>query len=174
MQLRREFSALSMAFADSGYPLVLLKGAAYLALHLPHAKGRRVSDLDLLVPKAYLEDAEQRLSTLGWHQDSALTAYDDHYYRYWMHEVPPLTHAARHIELDLHHTLVPPTSRIRLNDEALFSAVEAVEGYSFSVLSAQDRYLHSAVHLLLAIAKSISRINALSSCQGLMPSHLAS
>ena len=49
------------ALGDAAYPRVLLKGAAYIGQGLPIAAGRLPSDVDILVPRGTLADAEARL-----------------------------------------------------------------------------------------------------------------
>ena len=69
--------------------LVLLKGAAYLMAGLPAARGRVFSDVDILVPVARLAEVENALMLHGW-STTHHNAYDQRYYRQWMHELPPL------------------------------------------------------------------------------------
>ena len=52
--------------ASAGIRCVLLKGAAYLAADLPVARGRVFGDIDLLVPWADIDRAEQALLGGGW------------------------------------------------------------------------------------------------------------
>ncbi|MHC4216403.1 MAG: nucleotidyltransferase family protein, partial [Planctomycetota bacterium] len=75
-------------------PIVLLKGAAYVASNLPLARGRISGDIDILVPRAVLEDVENALLKCDW-QHIKMSDYDQRYYRSWMHELPPLRHAQR-------------------------------------------------------------------------------
>jgi hypothetical protein len=90
----------------AGGPVLLLKGAAYAAAGLPPAAGRLFSDIDLMVPKAQIATAEALLTFDGW-VGSHHSAYDQRYYRQWMHELPPMTHIRRRTVLDLHHNILP-------------------------------------------------------------------
>lgn len=144
----RELEHLTETLSDVNYPVVLLKGAAYMAASLAPARGRRLSDVDILVPKPYIEDTETRLKNAGWQQDASLNKYDDRYYRDWSQELPPLKHPARGLEIDLHHNLVAPTSRIKLDALKLFPDCQKLENSNFYILSPADRFLHSATHLL--------------------------
>ena len=150
LQARREIYELSKAFNGANYPVILLKGAAYIAREFDFAEGRRISDVDLLVAKEHLFDAERRLKRAGYGQQEALSEYDEAYYREWMHEIPPLQHAARSLEIDLHHTIAPPTSRISINSAMLFEDLQPLKESGFYTLSAENMYLHSAVHLFFA------------------------
>lgn len=128
-------------------PVVLLKGAAYVAGELPPAAGRLFSDIDLLVPKTLLHEAESRLMLSGW-ISSHHNAYDQRYYREWMHELPPMRHLYRGTVLDLHHGILPETARLLTRAETLLSHVTPLPAYpGFYVLAPTDQVLHSATHL---------------------------
>lgn len=142
-----EAHKLDEALAALGIPVVLLKGAAYALADLPPAQGRLFADIDLLVPKASLDDVEVALRLHGWH-GTQHSAYDQRYYRQWMHELPPLTHIRRKTHLDVHHNLLPETARIRTRPELVLADAVALNG--FRVLhtpSLEDMVLHSATHL---------------------------
>lgn len=78
--------ALQLEGAD--YPLVLLKGGAYIGQGLPISRGRLPSDVDILVPRANIASASARLQAAGW-ISKPLDAHDHRYYHDWSHEVPP-------------------------------------------------------------------------------------
>jgi hypothetical protein len=130
------------------YPLVLLKGAAYIAQDLPIAAGRLPSDLDILVPLAHLPDAQARLLSAGWNE-LALDAHDRRYYYEWSHEVPPMTHALLATELDLHHNILPPLGSTRVDAQALLQRLRPSKWAAWQVLAPTDQVLHSAAHLFL-------------------------
>lgn len=133
------------ALQPLGIKTILLKGTAYAAADLQAAKGRQIGDLDILVPHERLADAEKALLDAGWEwvkQD----AYDDAYYRQWMHELPPMIHSERDRMIDVHHTVLPLTARITPNADAMIAdAVEAGGGYF--ILSPEDRICHSVAHM---------------------------
>jgi hypothetical protein len=135
------------ALAFIGHPILLLKGAAYLMAGLPPAQGRLFTDIDIMLPKARLDEAERLLFGHGWittHQN----AYDQRYYRKWMHELPPLQHIKRRTVLDIHHTILPLTARLRPDPAKFWKHAVGVEGQSsFKVLAPMDMVLHSATHL---------------------------
>lgn len=146
--VRWELVQLSTALADLAGPVLLLKGAAYVAGELPPAAGRLFSDIDLLVPRAQLDEAEAALMLTGW-ASAADNDYDRRYYREWMHELPPMVHLKRQTNLDLHHNLLPLTARIQTPAAPLLAAAEPVAEFPrFSLPCALDRVLHSATHLL--------------------------
>jgi len=142
-----ELEAIGRALQGLGVPVVLLKGTAYLRTGLPPAAGRVFSDIDILVPKNRIEDAEGALLGAGWISDER-DAYNQMYYRQWMHEIPPLRHVHRQSVIDLHHTIAPPTSRFRVDGARLLERIRPIEeGSLFFVLAPEDMVLHSAVHL---------------------------
>ncbi|WP_284615871.1 nucleotidyltransferase domain-containing protein [Aquabacterium humicola] len=145
--VRWELTLLSRTLAEIPGPIVVLKGAAYAAADLAPAAGRLFSDIDLMVPRAQIDAAEAALMLGGWissHHD----AYDQRYYRDWMHELPPMTHVRRGTVLDLHHSILPRTARLQTPPEPLFAAARPMPGFPrFHLLEPADLVLHSATHL---------------------------
>jgi len=145
--MRVEVARVAAALATNGLPCVLLKGTAYLVADLPPARTRVFGDIDVLVPQARLDLAENALLGGGWVAHD-LSAYHQRYYRQWMHEIPPLTHITRGSIIDLHHTVVPPTSAFRVDGALLLAGARPVAGLAgVQVLQPADMVLHSAVHL---------------------------
>jgi hypothetical protein len=141
----RELHELTDALASVPGPRVLVKGAAYIVQGLRLADARVVSDVDLLVPRERLAAVEARLREAGW-QPEAVDPYDERYYREWSHEVPPLRYPGHLLELDLHHAIVPPISRVRVDPARLLAAARPVPGTAFHVLAPEDQVLHACVH----------------------------
>jgi hypothetical protein len=147
LSVHLEVGKLLEALAPLKAPLVLLKGAAYVATDLPAASGRVFADVDILLPRQSLDEAESLLALQGWSGDT-VDAYDQRYYRRWMHELPPLQHIFRGSALDVHHTLLPPTSRSHVDAAALLEDKVPVSGMpGVFVLAPVDMVLHSAAHL---------------------------
>jgi hypothetical protein len=144
--IRWEVDRIEQALLAYDGPLVLLKGAAYVMAGLPVARGRLVSDVDILVPKASLAPVEALLKVHGW-EPMKLDPYDQRYYRDWMHELPPLRHRSRNTVVDVHHTILPTTSRLRPDPEKLLAASVPLGTGRARVLSPADMVLHSATHL---------------------------
>lgn len=146
-EIRMEVAALEQALQSIQLPLVLLKGAAYALAGLRASAGRMVSDLDILVPRERLADVEMALMLNGW-ISSNRDAYDQRYYRKWMHELPPMTHMKRGTSLDVHHAILPLTARLKPSTALLLADTVAVDGNEHvRVLSRTDMVLHSATHL---------------------------
>ena len=128
-------------------PVVLLKGAAYVAARIPAGEGRIFTDIDVMVHKSQITLAEDALQYAGW-VSSNTDPYDQKYYRKWMHEIPPMKHGKRKTVLDLHHAILPETARLHPETIKLFKAAVPVEGYSnLYTLCPEDMVLHSATHL---------------------------
>lgn len=144
--VRWELQLMQALLSDLPGPVLLLKGAAYCAGKLPPAAGRLFADIDLLVPREQLGAAEAALMLGGWVSETK-TAYDDRYYRRWMHELPPMIQVARGTALDLHHRLLPLSARLQTPPEPLFETAEPIPGLPrFLRPQDLDLILHSACH----------------------------
>lgn len=129
-----------------GVPVVLLKGAAYAAAGLPPARGRTFSDIDLMVPRTALEQAESALMLAGW-VAAKTDPYDRAYYRRWMHQLPPMRHLRRLTVIDVHHAIAPPTARHRVDPAPIFAASTPLADLKMRIPAPEDLILHSASHL---------------------------
>lgn len=134
------------ALLPLGVPVVLLKGTAYVAAGLAAGQGRHIGDLDILVPREALDRVEAALLAHGWEWVKA-DAYDDAYYRQWMHELPPLIHRERDRMIDVHHTILPLTARPR-PDAAVLLAESVPLTSGLRVLSPEQMVIHAAAHLI--------------------------
>jgi hypothetical protein len=143
-----EVNRIQWALKGVDAPIILLKGAAYVLADLPPARGRIFADVDLLVPEGQIQEIEEKLVSRGW-MKLTIQPYDDRYYRVWMHEIPPLRHRERGTEIDLHHRILPRTSRLKSDPAPLFDAARPLEGGRLHVLAPAEMVLHSLVHLLL-------------------------
>lgn len=151
--VRFEVAQIRRALDGLGLPLILLKGAAYAMAGLPPASGRMFSDVDILVPKERIHEVEAALMLHGW-AGTQHDAYDQRYYREWMHELPPMEHVHRGNAIDVHHAILPETAAVRPDPVLLraaavpISAAEAGSaGEGLWMLAPHDMVLHSAVHL---------------------------
>ncbi|WP_332811315.1 nucleotidyltransferase domain-containing protein [Sphingomonas sp.] len=143
------------ALAPLDVPVVLLKGTAYAAAGLGAGVGRSIGDLDILVPRDRLAAVQQALLSAGWEWVKE-DAYDDLYYRRWMHELPPLIHKDRDRMIDVHHTILPLTARPTPDAAAMIAdSVALGEGLRGSgsldqglrILAPADMVIHAAAHL---------------------------
>jgi hypothetical protein len=133
------------ALAPLGIPVVLLKGTAFVAAGLDAGRGRSIGDLDILVPRESLDEAEAALRAAGWEwvKDNA---YDDSYYRRWMHELPPLIHRERDRMIDVHHTILPLTAKPKPEPARLIGERVELSG-GLSILKPTFMITHAAAHL---------------------------
>ncbi len=146
--LRSEAFMVLQAARTAGAPVLFLKGAAYALLGLRVSRGRVSSDVDILVPRERLSAMEQALGAAGW-DGLKLDPYDQRYYRDWMHELPPLQHRYRATVMDVHHTILPLTGRIRPDADALLRDAVAIDllGQRALVPGPADMVIHAALHL---------------------------
>jgi len=140
-----EAEMMRRVLAPLGVPLVLLKGTAFVAGGLAAGQGRHIGDLDVLVPRAAIAQVEHGLLVAGW-EWAKPDAYDDAYYRRWMHELPPLIHRDRDRMIDVHHTILPPTARPTPDADALIAGAVPL-GNGLSVLAPADMVVHASLHL---------------------------
>lgn len=147
VSLRWEIACICRELAQTEVKVVLLKGAAYAMANLPTGVGRSFSDIDIIVPKAKIDLVESELMLHGW-QGGDHDAYDQRYYRQWMHEIPPLTHIGRGTTIDVHHAILPETARVKVNSIALMDGITPINGVpGVYTLAPIDMLLHSATHL---------------------------
>lgn len=140
-----EVNRILRATADVGAEILLLKGVAYLWADLPLSRARAFADVDILVRESELPAIERQLLANGWLHENA-DGYDQRYYREWMHEIPPLRHRDREIEVDIHHRILPRTSRLAPSADLLWEASLPVAP-RLRILAPADMVLHGATHL---------------------------
>lgn len=138
-------NAYTLAVSEMDIPIVLLKGAAYQAADMPWGKGRLSVDVDMMTPLATLSTVEAALTISGWIPEKK-SEYDEHFYRDWMHEIPPMVHLDRGTTLDVHHTILPRTGRLTVNADLLFQEIMPLRDNLY-VLGPCDMLLHSTVHM---------------------------
>lgn len=142
-----EANQISSALKNETDRIVMLKGAAYALGGHDAALGRVFTDIDILVRKEVINRVEAALMLAGW-QSGHHDEYDQRYYRRWMHEIPPMQHIRRLTVIDVHHAILPLTSRLKTNVELLWPGLVPVPGYpGLYTLSPIDLVLHSATHL---------------------------
>ncbi len=145
-----EIHRLQIALSKLQVPIVLLKGAAYVISDQLIARGRLFGDIDILVPRQSLGDVESQLMLNGW-VTAKSSAYDQQYYRKWMHELPPMVHIHRGTVLDVHHNILPLTARSRPDSDKIIarSNVCTISGLDvINIPSHEDLVIHSMTHLV--------------------------
>ena len=150
--VRWEVKQIATALRGLAVPVILLKGAAYVMADSPAARGRLFGDVDILVPKERMTEVESALLMHGW-MSAKQDAYDQRYYREWMHELPPMENVRRNSVIDVHHAILPLTARAHPDSALLRAAAldldlaDGVDGVRVQVLAPVDMVLHSATHL---------------------------
>ena len=129
------------------YPVLVLKGMAYVLAELGSWKSRAFADIDVLVAPRNFTDFEGRLQRSGW-ESKPLNDYDDHYYRQWSHASPPLVNRNSGIELDLHHHISSPISDQPIDTGSLLDEAVAIGNSGFYRLGDEDLILHCANHFI--------------------------
>jgi hypothetical protein len=143
-----EAHCLRAALAALDTPVVLLKGAAYVLGYPEIARGRLFGDVDVLVPRVRLGDVESQLMLNGW-AGAKPDAYDQRYYREWMHEIPPMVNIQRGTVVDVHHTILPLTARNTPDPAAIIDRAVPLEGLApLLVPCPEDLLIHSITHLM--------------------------
>jgi len=143
--LEWEVNRLHRVLDPAGYPMLLLKGAAYTMARLSLARGRTSADIDIMVPGDRLDSVEKHLLAHGWELDE-IEPYDARYYRRWSHELPPMRHRDRGSVLDVHHNILPPRSRLRPDPSVFWRSATHLADGSLAFCSTHMA-LHAAVHL---------------------------
>lgn len=126
--------------------VALLKGAAYILGKKKNAKFRLISDIDLLVEKKSLAEAEFWLFLNGF-AVSTSDEYDDYYYRQWMHELPPFVSAKSGLVVDLHHNILPISSKRHIDAKLLFENAKSIPPNCYLPCD-EDLIIHAGVHLI--------------------------
>lgn len=145
--VRYEVRCIARGLSHTKVRIILLKGAAYVMVDLPVGRSRVFGDFDILVPRESIETVEKALRADLW-IPSVGDAYDEYYYRTWMHQIPPMMHAGRESIIDVHHAIVPKTARFDVQVELLHEAARPLPGFSrVAVLAPEHMVVHSASHL---------------------------
>jgi len=145
VSLQWEIRLIKNALKKVDIKPVFLKGAGYFIANNRAALGRVFTDVDIMVDRDQLDLAEQALSAAGWMPSTTLDAYDQKYYREWMHEIPPLQNYQRGTAIDVHHNILPLTCRHCPDSKKLLE--NKIDCNGDWLLSDIDRVIHSAVHL---------------------------
>ncbi len=135
------------AFADADIPVALLKGVALAKWTYVDPAARPMVDIDLLVPPQEVERGELLLRRLGY--QICVSRRHERDARRWLHHLPEYRHPKHGDTIELHHALVPPSAKVRIESSVLWSDVRPIApGAGVYVLSPADQFLHVMLHLL--------------------------
>ncbi|HEY9106081.1 MAG TPA: nucleotidyltransferase family protein [Roseateles sp.] len=150
LSIHWEAHQLQEALGALDIPVVLLKGSAYVMAYPEIGRGRLFGDVDILVPRDALGDVESRLMLHGW-VSAKSDAYDQRYYREWMHELPPMAHVRRGTVLDVHHNILPLTARNAPDPAAIIARSQPLQEQGLTALRIpcpEDLLVHCLTHLM--------------------------
>lgn len=160
-----ELNELCTDLASCNLQLILVKGAAYKLRGLQVSKGRTFSDIDILVAKDQFDKAVLTLKNCGF-VEQTLSEYDRNYYLNWSHQYPPLFHYFRGTGIDLHHGIIPVTSKTKIVTTDYVATAYPLEGLPYCLPSDAYLFIHASVHLFLQeefhkLAKDLCELNEL-------------
>lgn len=142
----RQLAVVAETLRPLGVPLLALKGAAYIIAGRHCSAGRLPRDVDIMVPRDRLDDVERTLLAAGWTFQKT-DPYDQHYYRAWSHELPPMLAPTLPLELDVHHAILPPLGRLKPDVTLLWADARPTSTAPWKTLSTIDQILHAAAHV---------------------------
>lgn len=142
-----ELRHLESVLTSADQKVVLLKGAAYLCAGFGWAAGRRTNDVDMLVAEDQVSLVESLLLECGYGMTDKFSAEDCRYFRRWLHEIPPLKHHYRQIEVDVHFRLLPISDPRSFPPTDMLRRSTALGKGAFAILDPVDRVLHCILNL---------------------------
>lgn len=144
-RIRFEICEIATVFERIGVLPVLLKGAAHLMSSLYDDPGDRVMlDIDLLVPKARLQDCADALQ-----EEDFLILADNGFPAH--HHYPPLGRPGDSASIELHvEALDVPHSRLLLSEEIFATSVPLSDDARLALPSVQARLIMAVAHSQLA------------------------
>jgi len=143
--LFRQTSQLVKQLQQRDIPVILLKGMHLARFVYPEPGLRSMHDVDLLVPRHRLADAEQLFVAQGF---GPLPRPDLASRVAWGHHLAKLEKAGAPV-VELHWTIERPTSPFRLDLDGLWqrSRSAVLDGAPVRLLCPEDLLLHLSLHL---------------------------
>jgi hypothetical protein len=142
--LFRQTSEIAAALAASGIPVMLLKGLHLARFVYPEPALRNMADVDLMVPRDRLAEAERVMIERGY---GPLPRPDLEEFCTWSNHLAKLTKEGAPV-LELHWGIERPTCPFRIDLDGLWarSREAMLEGTAVRLLSPEDLLLHLALH----------------------------
>ncbi|MFN0182026.1 MAG: nucleotidyltransferase family protein [Gemmatimonadales bacterium] len=142
--LFRQTRQLVKPLVDRGIPVILLKGLHLARFVYPEPALRNMADVDIMVPRSSLAEAERAMLELGFgpvpRPDlEAFCAESNHLAKLFKDGAPVV---------EVHWTIERPTAPFPIDLDGLWSRSRAVEleGVPVRVLSPEDLVLHLVLH----------------------------
>lgn len=148
--LQAELVRLHRLLTNAGIPYAALKGAFVAFAAYPHCAMRPLRDLDILVPEELALQAFELLQREGGYCRSDYGQGNPEIALQIAKHLPPLRHASRNINVEVHHRLLDPNSACRdlAADTSLWNRLcfVPISQQRVAVLSPTDNLLHLIVH----------------------------
>jgi class 3 adenylate cyclase len=142
--LFRQTASMTRRLAERGIPVMLLKGAHLARFTYANAGMRNMADVDLMVPRDRLADAEQVFLGEGYGPTPRPDIED---FCSWSNHLPQLRKPGAPV-FEIHWGIERPTSPFRIDIEGLWARSRAaeLEDASVRLLGVEDLLLHLTLH----------------------------
>ena len=143
--LARETGAAARALGERGIPVLLLKGQHLAYFEYADPALRSMADIDIMVPRDRLAEAESVLVGLGYGPDPRP---DLESYCAWSNHLAKLEKEEAEV-IELHYAIERPTSPFRIDPAALWARAVPSKHAGAAVwrLGTEDLLLHLCLHL---------------------------
>jgi len=140
----RQAASAAQLLATRGIPVIFLKGVHLAGWIYPEAALRSMADIDLMVPRERLADAEQIFVEAGF-GPLPRPDFGERLNRYA--HIAPLRRKGS-LDLEVHYSIERPTSPFRIDVAQLWerSRQAVLEETPVRLLSAEDLLLHLCLH----------------------------
>jgi hypothetical protein len=142
--LLRQSAKAVAALAARGIPVILLKGIHLCRFVYPEPGLRSMADVDLMVPRDRLAEAERVFVDAGWGPEPRADVDER---CAWSNHLAKL-HRANEPVLELHWTIERPTAPFGIDLDGIWGRARPAtfEGVEIRVLCPEDLLLHLALH----------------------------
>jgi hypothetical protein len=139
--LRWEINEVVRALHGRGIRAVALKGADYLIRGMRAAQGRTVNDLDLLVARTDVPEAQAAFEAAGWDLSATPVIEGNH-------QLPLMTHGQRLTQLELHYQLVAEGGAVGFDIAAVLNEATPLRDGVLALLRPEDTTLVCVAHFV--------------------------
>lgn len=143
--LFRETALAARALATESIPVIPLKGLHLARFVYDEPALRSMADLDIMVPRDRIRDADRILTDLGY---GPLPRPDVDEHCAWSNHLPPLEKEGAEV-LEVHYDIERPTSPFTIDVNAIWNATRQAEidGAPVHLMSAEHLLIHLCLHL---------------------------
>ena len=159
MLLYDELSKVLKAFTDVGIDVIVLKGAFLAETIYKNIGLRPRGDLDLLIKKGDLQNAEKELVQLGYAGIIYPTKWHEKLYTQWQTELSEEIQFNKHdknVRIDVHWNVQPPVIPFQIDINKFWENAQPVKiaGVETLMLVPEDLIQHLCLHLYKHISSS--------------------